>query len=374
MAWLLERIAAIPITTAMLQFFGVYPRGPIIPDECLESKKLPSQFGTFRSGSTEVMASKILDLAVSDNGEPIILTVVAGNPALYMNGQQSLIPWNQEFLFSEVHEIQFGQIKILRIHNGIPQICIYKGDLNKDWTMTMSVYLNTEHLYDIVADLLSISFTQNCTHRFLAYSPSNPKSQGQIFIGGDDEPLGVDLNGKIEKIVQGSDGLLYLFSDGVNGKGPRKNIISSMDLNTGEVIQVLEGNPRMANLADIVPSGDSEKPILIIYKSGSVYQLDLNTSKGTVQRKDLSFDSNTTYYKSFLTRESFGDELITTAFIGAPSRDKKWKEKIRYCWYINGIEQIAFEHVSNLFVDDDGVICYYAVLGKDLIKMRCQLN
>lgn len=95
--WLLERINAKerPITDAEVKRFARHPAGPILPDSCVETRRLPADYGTgseWRKAQPPVLA-----LSATPKGKPCIGTVVRGQPMVFFGNHNYLLGEPEKF-------------------------------------------------------------------------------------------------------------------------------------------------------------------------------------------------------------------------------------------------------------------------------------
>ena len=87
--WLLERMAAHddPITGEQVERFGRNPDGPILPDACLESRRLPDGWGAHDNGYQEAHAAAT-SIAVRADGVLAIAGVVRGVATVFVGDER----------------------------------------------------------------------------------------------------------------------------------------------------------------------------------------------------------------------------------------------------------------------------------------------
>jgi len=359
-AWLAERMGArkMFITDAETERFGRHPAGPILPDLCLETRRMPANYGA-RVGF--VIEGNMPDgpdflISATEDGELCIGTIVDSQPTLFV-GEKSYKLGEPEGRYCHgtpgVYVQKCIRFELLGFRNGEPVTLIetarlvgLPSDCERFGTVFQGEKICATGVR--VASLLSDgSLVYAEAHREDQNVPPMCEEEDRLFRDGQ---FVCELREFYRRYFLSPDGRLIGLGDTIFDRGVASYVVP------------LSIEERSYSLGESV--GD-----LVMFRGCLHWVMAKKEEKNTCSWRALPFGSSfeqtwgvelgRNYYHSNLT-ELDGERF---AYIGETTRDKL------ECWVVDGKEQIGFDHVSPLF-ERDHRWCYWGAVDRHLCLME----
>ncbi|MBI5071510.1 hypothetical protein HZB93_01255 [Candidatus Falkowbacteria bacterium] len=347
--WLIERMNAreTPITAEEVHRFGRHPAGPILPDLCLEARRLSAEYGTGSKWRRE--QPPVLALSATPQGKPYVGTVVDGQPIVAGEGETYKIGEPEKI---DLHESTVCEsFRILGFVDGKPVVKIgtkFEGPADPIPVPGTWVFRGEERW---AADVLAASLLSDGSLVSAVWSGI----AGERDICRDQQLLYLKRRRAYRKFFLMPDGRLVGIHSPDRNEDPRVCYLDDEKL----------VEPPICGVVDIAESDESlfwvrEERAMGRAREVVSYNL-FGTDKHSPHDEDeqVRVDLGQNRYRSNITKLEPG----LFAYIGETKRDKL------ECWVVGGKEQPAFDRVSPLFRRDEQW-CYWGAVGRHLCLME----
>ncbi len=333
--WLLHQmVGRHPITEDQVDRFAKHPAGPILPDLCVESRRLPTKLANTPKGWREDPLGfhfKIIDLSVTPDGRPCIIIKIRyqdkiKNVLLCGQDQYDLCDDFEGFI-SVVQLLGFANsgkpvtyisyLKDKGDYKDMPDDKIFYGDEKR---LEASAYLGVTLLSD--GSIMHISagkIFRNNGELVAQY----PYSLRGIF----------ETNDKSVICVMQDHNLPIMYMSYINNP---ENLVN---------LGMFQGRLRMFM---------SSKG-LVVLNQGTYYLFSEEHQTMRIERSPLS--ANNSY------RAHYTELPGMVCYVGKTSRHNQ------ICWVVNEVEMPGFEYVSPVFYLDEKLL-YYGIIGRHLYTME----
>ncbi len=352
--WLGQRMDAKrrPITDAQVGRFGRHPAGPILPDLCLETRRLPWKYGTSFEGRK---MPPVLALSVTPGGEPCVGTIVNCQPTVfrenmvYEPGEAEKAVPDGTTMCDSMRILGFREfepvVEVTSHFEGptdpapVSYASVFDGDVpNAEGVTAATVLQGGSLVYEV--------------------RPFDPKKKNwphKVFWKGELVNSNASRSLAYRKFFLAPDGRLAgLFYDAAVGYG-------ACYVDDEKPIGLHSSYPGPMDVLEtetsffwVAPEWKQGKPPELLGHILFVTDKKLRPRKG---RPMESLGEN--LYRSHLTELNNG----RLAFIGESTRDKL------ECWVVDGKEQPGFDRVSPLF-EEDHWWYYWGAVGRHLCLME----
>jgi len=350
-AWLAERMGArkMFITDAQTERFGRHPAGPILPDSCLETRRMPANYG-MRVGL--VIEGNMPDgpdflLSATENGELCIGTIVDSQPTLFV-GEKDYKLGEPEGRYHHYDVQKCIRFELLGFRNGEPVTLIK--------TARLVGFSRDSERFGTVFQGEKICATNVCAASLL--------SDGSLAYA---------------EAAQGNENLPPMCENGDNIFRDGQFVYESYKIFRGFFLspdnRLIGFNSFRGETQYVVPLSIEERSTywdvadLVMFR-GSLHWVEAREKGrdtyswyaapfGSSSERTWGVELGTNPYRSHLT--SLGEHHL--AYIGETTRDKM------KCWVVDGVEQIGFDHVSPLFQRGE-TWCYWGAIDRHLCLME----
>lgn len=349
--WLLERMNARerPITVGQVDCFGRHPAGPILPDLCLETRRLPADYGTRFDLCPN--PRPVLALSATPEGEPCIGTIVIRQPMIFVGEKGYKLGEEEAANQSMGTTTKCDSIRILGFVEGEPVTMVttsFEGSADHYPAPTTKIFQGEQLRAKgvVAASLLSdgslvyaedpeenLKIPPMCEEGDKLFRDG--KFVCEIYVGW--------------RFVLSPDG--RLISMGHMGCPASVNYVMPLTIDEKSYYlrdRVVDLVMFRGNLHWVQERGDSRSPC-------SWYAAPFGSSSKRTWGVRLGYNP----YFSHLT--ALDD--VRLAYIGETMRDNM------KCWVVDGVEQLGFEHVSPLFQRGEDW-CYWGAIGRHLCLME----
>lgn len=351
--WLLQRMDAQkhPIKAAQVERFGRHPAGPILPDSCVETRRLPVKYG-MRIGLViegNMPVGPDLLLSATEDGKPCIGTIVDSQPTLFV-GEKSYKLGEPEGRYHSFWVQKCICFELLGFRNGEPVTLIGTARLYSD---TKRYYFGTVFQGEqICAE--DVTVASLLSDGSLAYVEAHEE--------GPDIPPMCEGGNKLFRdgqfVCEIYVGLRFFLS-------PDGRLISMEKEGCPAIVEYV-----MPRTIDEEHYYLRDRAADLVMFRGSLHWVETQEEgRDAYSWYAAPFGSNSELtwgvrlgknpYLSHLT--ALDDERF--AYIGETTRDKM------ECWVVDGVEQLGFDHVSPLFRRGEDCL-YWGAVGRHLCLME----